>query len=107
MTPSGTFKQPKKPDPIVLWWKGLPRETRAAVATTGGCLAGIAAIVWFAILPALGTCCNLRHRRSHHLFTQLIELSHLFVRKLLCHRIVEIWKSLCKDIFNKCSSKSR
>ena len=53
MTPAGTFKQPKKPDPIVLWWKGLPRETRAAVLTTGGCLAATAAIVWFAILPAL------------------------------------------------------
>ena len=45
MTPSGTFKQPKKPDPVVLWWKGLSRETRAAVLTTAGCLAGIAAIL--------------------------------------------------------------
>ena len=53
MTPSGTFKQPKKPDPVALWWKGLSRETRVAVLTTCGCVAGAVAIVWFAILPAL------------------------------------------------------
>ena len=52
MTPAGTFKQQKKPDPVVLWWKGLPRETRTAVVSTAGCLAAAAAIVWFAVLPA-------------------------------------------------------
>lgn len=64
MSPSGTFKQPKKPDPLVLWWKGLSRETRAAVATTAGCLAGTAAIVWFAILPALAAHEDLASRSS-------------------------------------------
>lgn len=64
MTPSGTFKQPKKPDPVVLWWKGLSRETRAAVLTTAGCLAGIAAIVWFAILPALASRASLAEKSS-------------------------------------------
>lgn len=52
MTPAGTFKQQKKPDPVVLWWKGLPRETRTAVVSTAGCLAAAAAIVWFGVLPA-------------------------------------------------------
>ncbi len=64
MSPSGTFKQPKKPDPVVMWWKGLSRETRAAVVTTAGCLAGTAAIVWFAILPALAAHEDLASRSS-------------------------------------------
>ena len=59
-----TFKQPKKPDPVVLWWKGLSRETRGAVLVTAGCLAAIAAIVWFVILPALAAHDDLASRSS-------------------------------------------
>ena len=64
MTPAGTFKQPKKPDPVMQWWKGLSRETRAAALTTAGCLAGTAAIVWLGILPALSAHASLAERSS-------------------------------------------
>ena len=37
MSPVGTFKPPKKPDPVAIWWKGLPRETRTAILSTAGC----------------------------------------------------------------------
>lgn len=53
MSPAGTFKPQKKPDPVAIWWKGLTRETRSAVLVTGGCLAVTAALVWLAVLPSL------------------------------------------------------
>ena len=64
MSPSGTFKPPKKPDPVALWWKGLTRETRSAVVVTAGCLAATGAIVWFAILPALAAHADLASKNS-------------------------------------------
>ncbi len=64
MSPAGTFKPQKKPDPVALWWKGLPRETRSAVLVTAGCLAATAAIVWLVVMPALESHAGLAAKSS-------------------------------------------
>ena len=98
MSPSGTFKQPKKPDPVVLWWKGLSRETRAAVVTTVGCLAGTAAIVWFAILPALAAHEDLASKSSE--LGAKLESIHRDAQRT--QKLEEEADALAAEVSNRC-----
>ena len=98
MSPSGTFKQPKKPDPVVMWWKGLSRETRAAVVTTAGCLAGTAAIVWFAILPALAAHEDLASKSSE--LNAKLENIHRDAQRT--QKLEEEADALAAEVSNRC-----
>ena len=98
MSPAGTFKQPKKPDPVVQWWKGLSRETRAAVLTTAGCLAGTAAIVWLGILPALSAHASLAERSSE--LGAKLEGIHRDAQRT--QKLEEETAALAADVSNRC-----
>ena len=98
MSPSGTFKPPKKPDPIALWWKGLTRETRSAVLVTAGCLAATGAIVWFAILPALSAHADLAARSSE--LGAKLEAIHRDAQRT--QKLEEETDALAADVSNRC-----
>ena len=98
MSPSGTFKQPKKPDPVALWWKGLSRETRAAVLTTVACLAGTAAIIWFAILPALAAREDLAAKSSE--LGARLESIHRDAQRT--QKLEEETDALAAEVSNRC-----
>ena len=98
MSPSGTFKPPKKPDPIALWWKGLTRETRSAVLVTAGCLAATGAIVWFAILPALSAHADLAAKSSE--LGAKLEAIHRDAQRT--QKLEEETDALAADVSNRC-----
>ena len=98
MSPSGTFKPPKKPDPIALWWKGLPRETRTAILSTAGCLAATALIVWFAILPARAARRDLAAANAE--VTEKLEGIHRDASRT--QKLEEETEALAADVSNRC-----
>lgn len=98
MSPAGTFKPQKKPDPVVLWWKGLPREMQTAIFSTAGCLAAAAAIVWFAILPARAT-----HRELAAANAEVsAKLEDIHRDASRTQRLEEEADALAADVSNRC-----
>jgi len=47
------FKQQKKPDPVLEWWKGLSRETRESGIITIVLVAIAGALGWFVLKPSM------------------------------------------------------
>lgn len=98
MSPAGTFKPPKKPDPVAIWWKGLPRETRTAILSTAGCLAATALIVWFAILPARAARRDLAAANAE--VTEKLEGIHRDASRT--QKLEEETEALAADVSNRC-----
>ena len=98
MSPVGTFKPQKKPDPVVLWWKGLSRETRSAILVTAGSLAATAAIVWLVVMPALESHVGLAERNSE--LSSKLEGIHRDAMRT--QKLEEETDALAAEVSNRC-----